>query len=361
MAFSGDKKSWTEFRYLLHDPQMGDDISSPRIELQRGTERTVLLGQKVEIDASNTKDNQEIARVWWDVRGKTVIDSDTTDYSPIELLKILLPAEYTIGKVPVTLHVMDISGNQSDLEITITVKAAELELREASARDTKIVGEVVSGDEGVNVWFIRDRDGRQEILSRGAVSGEDGTFVINDLSPTGGVILRDKDTKKAKVEVLETGKPVLLDETITQFVGSATEEMGLNISLHNNRGKEVATISFVAPEQSSIELPKKVGLLEKQVSSSLIQLADALEDTVVWREGKNNGVELWDNKSEIILGILTAQGQFESLVSDVYLRTQASADDRRPIVFEIWQNKVLRAQFSIPAPETITIEEKVDG
>ncbi len=360
IAFDKENKSWTRSKNLLHDPQSGDDVEAPRLELRRGTERSVLLGQKIELDASGSRDNQEIERVWWEVRGETMIDSQSNENSPQELLKILLPAEHHVGVVPVVLHVTDVSGNESVLSITITVKAPELELREASVRDLRVSGNVISGEEGIEVWFIRERDGRKEILSRTATSEENGSFVLENLSRTGGAVLRDKYTKKSRAEVLETGRPVLLDEKLTQTVQTATDEKSLNISLRENTGEEAAKLIFVAPEQSTFVLPKQEKLLDTKVSKTEVQLADAKKDSILWRKGVDGISELWDEEKQQVLGTIDSWGQFKSLVPDIYLQTQVSVDDTAPVVFEIWRNKILLAQFSHPVPRKIKITERVD-
>jgi hypothetical protein len=336
---------------------VGDDREPPQLQLRRGTHRSVLLNNKIEIDASTSTDNQEIARVWWEVRGKIVLDSDTTEYEPLEILKILLPAESRIGTSSVVLHAVDVSGNESELSITVDVKAPELKLQEASARDSRISGKVISGEEGVEVWFIREREGRQEMLSSSVVSQQDGAFVLEDMSRTGGVFLRDEKTNEARAEVLETGRPILLDDSLVQSVQSANNKNPLQIALKENTGENSATITFVAPKKKKITIPIEEKLLEK-VSWTDIQISDGEKDFISWREGTNGIIELWDEENEKIVGTIDQRGQFQSFSPDVYLRIQAAIREEDPIVFEVWKEKRILAQFSMPVPEKITVQEQ---
>ena len=357
-AFSGDHISWTRSKYLLHDPQKTDDVTAPQLNIRRGTQRTVLFGKEIEIDASNSYENQELERVWWEVKGVTLIDSDSSEHSPIELFKILLPAERHTHSFPVVLHALDISGNKSMLSIDIEVVAPKLLLREASARDARLSGKVISGTEGIETWFLRERDGRQEILSRTTTSGKDGSFVLEDLSRQGGALLHDKYTKKTRAEVLKTGRPVLLDEELTQFVKAATEKTPLSIDVREKTGETAMTVSFIAPKKQNISLPKKEGTVVTKISSTEIQLMDPEEDGITWRKTDDEQYELWDAAVSKAIGTLDTQGQFKSLLPSLYLRTQASVDDDTPVVFEVWKERHLLAKFSMPIPEKITIKEE---
>ena len=272
-------------------------------------------------------------------------------------MKILLPAEHHTYSFPVVLHALDISGNKSRLSIEIEVVAPKLLLREASARDARLSGKVVSGTEGIQTWFLRDRDGRQEILSRTTTSGKDGSFVLEDLSRQGGALLHDKYTKETRAEVLKTGRPVLLDEELSQFVKAATAKTPLSIDVREKTGETAMTVSFVAPKKQNISLPEKEGIVVTKISSTEIQLMDPEEDGITWRKINDERYELWDASVSKAIGTLDNQGQFKSLLPTIYLRTQASADDDTPVVFEVWRERHLLAKFSIPIPEKITIKE----
>jgi hypothetical protein len=356
LAFQGKNKSWTRSKYFLHDPQTGDDTIPPQLEVIRGTNRSVLLGQKIEIDASHSYENQEFARVWWESKGKTIIDSDSEEYAPLELLTILLPAEYRTGVFPVVLHAVDISGNESELFITIHVEAPELELREASARDAQVSGKVVSGDEGVEIWFIREREGRQEILSRTTESKSDGTFVLQNLSRTGGAILRDQYTKEPRAEVLETGRAVLSNENLTQVISAAKEETPLHISLREKTGESAATITYVASKQEKVSLPTTEGLLQN-VSAKEIKISNPQKERALWQTGEDGILELVDTTTRKIIGTVDRQGQFRTKDPEVYLKIQSAIDEKSPLIFEVWREKYVLAQFSMPSPEKITIDE----
>ena len=136
--------------------------------------------------------------------------------------------------------------------------------------------------------------------------------------------------------------------------------MELNIALYENTIEDAVVITYVSPEQSTLTLPKTEALLTKKVSRVKIQLADTLEDFVSWREGKGTFFELWDEREKEVLGRIDIQGQFESLVSNLHLKTQASAEDSIPVVFEIWREGILLAQFSMPVPTEIKIKETFD-
>lgn len=360
LSFQGKNKSWTRSKYFLHDPQTGDDIVSPQLEVIRGTNRSVLLGQKIEIDASHSYENQEWGRVWWEVKGKTVIDSDSEKYAPLELLTISLPPEYHTGSFPVVLHATDISGNSAELELTIEVNAPKLEIREASARDTQILGKVDSRKEGIEVWFIRERDGRQEVLSRSTKSKSDGTFIIEDLSQTGGAILRDQYTKKPCVEILETGRPVLANENLTQIVSAAKEDRPLHISLREKNGEDVANITFIAPKQERVLLPTEEGILQN-ITGTEIKISNPQKKRALWRSRKNGISELVEPTTQEIIGTVDTQGQFKTEDPEVYLKIKSAINEKAPLIFEIWKGKYVLAQFSMPSPEKIKIKEEISS
>lgn len=351
-AFKGDQSSWTRSNDLLHDPQPADDKTPPRIKLRRGIKRSVSMGQKIEIDATRTVEKKGIYRVWWEARGKVLIDSAMTDYSPMELLKVLLPAENTPSTFDVTLHVIDMSGNEAVEDIEVSVVNPRLELMEVSTRDALIKGRIEGNLKDVEVRFLRERNGREEIISRSAITDKDGGFEVKDLSRSGGVLLNDENTGDTKAEILANGRPVVLSDDLLPRVYTATDLNPLQVELTVPSGASAATISFVAPE-TDLEIPYGLG---RDMKSEELQIVDYLEDDVEWREAAYGNAELWNTTTGGVLGLIDNQGQFRKRDASVFLQLSEVADESEPMAFDVLYARKKVAEIIFPSFKEISVK-----
>ncbi len=353
-AFSKEGESFIYSKNLLHDPQLGDDKTPPEIIISQGSKVVAYITAPIEIDASESYDNQKISRVWWERDGKIFLDSKDKKYSITELLKIKLPAKNSPQTFSVTINIEDESGNISSQEIPIEIKVPKLELADVSRRDQEIRGRVVEGIPDLKVGFLRERKGRKDILEKTILSGENGEFILKNLSLEGPISLKNKYSKKKFAEILETGRPIITDE---KEAGTFIEKSPFSIKIKNSQLDEVADLAIKTSSENDIE----INSFQKEIPAKLaknsnqVLLVDANHnDNFVWVSSKQ-GATFLDNENKKTIGFMSNNGVFTTTdyLKKLAIKPKKAENEDSPLIFQIYNDKSLLAEFFIPIKEVI--------
>jgi hypothetical protein len=338
----------------LHDPQPGDDMEAPQIIISQGSKVEAFITAPIEIDASPSYDNQKISRVWWMSDGQIFLDSNNEKYSVRELLKIKLPAKNSPQTFSVTLNIADESGNFSTQEIPIEVKAPNLKLTDVSRREQTITGKITEGINGLRVGFLRERNGRKDILEKTTLSEKNGKFILRELGTEGNIVLKNKYSKENFAEILPTGRPILTNkkEAHTRLT---TPPFAIKIA--DSHLSELADLTIKTSSKDDIqvhafekEIPAK--LAEKSKSILVVDSND--NDNFVW-ESFTEGVSFLDSANHKTVGILNNNGIFTTTdyLSDLIIKPKKAETDNDPLVFQIFREKNKLAEFFIPIKKVI--------
>jgi hypothetical protein len=350
----------------IHDPQLSDDAKAPKIRIEGGTEIIVPVFQKVVIDATDSFDNREITEVFWDLNadldsnsdGDTENDFDfptsDLDFSAQELLKISLPARKSKGKSSIVLHTIDQSGNASSQKIEITAIAPEIKLFSASVRDKKIEGELKNKFANVPIYFNRKRNTRSEFIWKNPVfTDEKGKFEVQGIVDSGGIEVSENG--KTVLEILPTGRPIMLDDRFNFQVLPATAKFPFQVRLHNEKNIPVGYILFETKEAPVVIQEFTEGFLTSNLTNlSGVNVLDRnLEDRFQFKKfpesSKNkNSVAIIDREKSETIGILDGFGNFYITPdSQISFKIKKAINDTDSVVFEILVNKVVIGEFVV--------------
>lgn len=343
--FRGLKKDGESFTLpsFLHDPQITDDTFAPEVNIIGGTIIDATVFQPVKIDATGSMDNQNITRVWWDLHPEKDSDGDgnpendedfpsfdeKNTYFARDLLEVSLPPYEDTGTFFVVLLVKDSAGNLTSQKIEIRVSAPNLEIQEVSVRSSALEGKVANGTSGIPISLERNRNGEWENVGREEkiLSGDKGFFRVESLRTSGGVEILDP-AGKVVVEILENGRPIILDDVFDAVVESATKDHPVQIRI---RGEQKETIAILL-----LEIKNEEGVIfdegKLQFSEGVHILDREEKDTIELRKFPE-GVALVDAERSMTLGVVHEKGDFiSSLLS---LRLKSTEDQNAPLVFEI--------------------------
>ncbi|MCF7830457.1 hypothetical protein K9M41_00455 [Candidatus Gracilibacteria bacterium] len=338
-AFSKDGSSY-HIEKFLHDPQSGDDESSPQIKIIGGNKIKAALLQKVHIDATPTFDEQGIEKVWWDLRPTVDMDSngDSTDdqdfpsvkmNDPVRnLLEVYLPAYEKVGTYSVFLNVEDKEGNFSQEEIEIEVEVPDLSLFEASLRSRRVAGKVVSGQQGVPINIFRKRGENKvwDLLQKNDIESQSqGTFEITSLSLTGGIEVRD-EKKNIVAEILPTGRPVILDERFKVRVRSASNANSFQVEVYDDESPTQLAVAVISFTTKAVD----VVVIDRNEEDEFVFLPIEKNDNFM------GSVGLLDTETGDTLGILDEYGDFYLAPKvDITFQIKRAINETDSLVFEI--------------------------
>lgn len=351
------------FPKLLHDPQVSDDSTPPEIIILGGTQLRTSINQKLLIDATSTADEQELVDVWWDFDAGVDSDGDgdmendrdfpfeSSDYTPSQLLKIRLLPRSSVQEFKVVLNVKDASGNKNHERIEISVIAPELELVDASAGDKVIRGRLAGEYKDVPVWFLRDREGYESYVREDPVlSDKDGIFELREVSNTGGVEIIDQTTNMAVVEILETGRPVILDDRFGYQVFGANHLHPIRIRLRDEENTPLALIDFESMGEFAVEIVEEINPFLERVQvldrnpSDAVSFESFPSDTTLGGE-----VALVDSFVHETLGVVDQRGGFYfDLASGVSLQVKQALDEEERVVFEVVRGNEIVGEVFVP-------------
>ena len=354
VGFNSKGKSFTYSKNLLHDPQLGDDQTEPEIIISQGSKIVSFITQKIEIDASESYDNQKISRVWWKRDGKIFLDSNDEKYSVMQLLNIEIPAKNTPQTFFVTLNIEDESGNVATQEIPVEIIVPNLKLSDVSLRDQEILGKIVEGVPGLKVGFLRERNGRKDILEQTVLSGDNGRFVMGSLNTTGNILLKDKQTKKIIAEILETGRPVINNK---KEAHSRITKNPFAIKLFNSSNENLAVLNLKTTGKNDIQINSFVREIPANLArnSNNIQVVDSdNDDNFVWKSF-SDGVVFQDNLNNRTIGIMNNNGQFTTTdyLQNLAIKPKKAESEKDPLIFQIYNKEKILAEFFIPIKEII--------
>ncbi len=357
---------------FLTDPQKEDDRSPPQIRIKGGSELFAPMRQKILVDATRTSDEQLFKKVWWDLYPKKDSDGDgdstndvdfpkpDSDYPIERLLKIKLPPRAKAEEFSVFLHVQDPAGNVTSQEIKITVGAPALELQIASMDEHQLSGKVQEKLAKVPVWFLRSRAGVEDLLREEPVlSDKSGRFELSGLSASGGLEIIDKTTGKVVVEVLENGRPVIIDNRFGFNVQPATTSHPFRIRIRDEKNHSVLFLDF----STSGEKPVVVASSFDSLSEAVQVMDRNAGDRFVFHSFPESSVSagsvaLVDNENHKTLGVLDPRGDFYLVGnSGIHFGVKRAMHEEGPVIFEIFgPEKAVVGELFIPVEGIETIK-----
>ncbi|MDH3324614.1 MAG: hypothetical protein OEL89_03180, partial [Candidatus Peregrinibacteria bacterium] len=355
LAYSEDGEKSVILSKFVFDPQKADDTRSPSIVIKGGTNLYAQMFKKILVDASGTFDEQSLEEVWWDFApdydadgdGDATNDNDfpkDIEYAAADLLKILLPEQDEAGEFEIVINVQDVSGNVTSEIITINVEAPNLELFDASARSQNVLGKVEGDIAEIPVSFYRTRDGRTEILDDVPVfSDADGKFEVTDLSNSGGVEIIHNSTKEVMVEILETGRPVIINDEFGFKIESASILRPFRLKIRDKAGRPIAFVVFERGSEVTVEVEDLDGFTANNVENlegvhvldrntgdniSFIKFSDSSKYA--------GSVAVVDEKEKETMGILDGFGNFYiTSGAEITFQIKRASSEEDPVFFEI--------------------------
>ncbi len=358
--------------FYIHDPQIADDKTPPQIKLSRGNLVTMPIAQSIEIDASQTKDELPLMRVWWDFQSEFDSNGDgdyTNDadfplsnqsFIPRQLLKVKLPARSEMVDYDVFLHVEDWAGNVATQKISVEVDIPHIELQNATAGDGRVVGKIKSGAEDVLVFWERERAGVElDNFTVPSVSGKYGVLTKELSHGSQSVTLVSREGDKI-LSVLPTGRVEIFHSGWDVRVRSSNERSGVAVVALDERNHPVLVVSFFAEGKDEVEILHgylrgkygSVKVFDRNVEDGYVFMPFPLETV------GNGGVALVNKKAGRTEAVIDKYGRFEVIgASDLSLRIMKDNEDK-PVVFEILNNdQVVIGELLIPVQSAFRFQE----
>jgi hypothetical protein len=341
-AFQGFTKTGESFFFTkyLHDPQGASDTTPPEIYIAGGTNISAKVFTPVSVDASRSRDTDSgIGNVWWDLYPgyDTDKDGDTTNdkdfptdetVTPREVLKVSLPLYESEGTASVILHVEDEEGNHSQETLTITVTASQPQIEEATMRGRSILGSVRDSVEGIPIFVERNRRGQWEPIRQESIpTDRGGDFSMISMGTSGGIEIEDFANKEA-FEILENGRPILLNDMFDIIVRRATASRPTSIFLRDEQETTITSIAFEIPGKENVVLDEDE--LSFTSESSVHVLDRNTKDTILFEKTKEGNVLISSQSAP--LALIDKRGDFYGSL-DLQLKRAKNEND--PVVFEI--------------------------
>jgi hypothetical protein len=332
------------FQKYLHDPQTAFDFELPDIHVVGGTHVSAQMFAPVEIDASRTRDSEgTIARAWWDLYPAYDTDKDgdpTNDQdfptddsmSARDVLKVSLPPYETEGTSSVILHVEDENGNHAQETITIEVNSSTPELQEATVRGGSILGSVRDAEKNVPITVERNRWGEWEsIRPKPILTDGGGDFSIVDLGTSGGIEITDFAQKEA-FEILENGRPILINDLFDIVAQGANKTRPTSILLRDEQRTPVTAIAFSISGEANVVL--NTDSLEFTPEPSVHVRDRDNTDNITFRQTTEGNVLI--SRDTTPLALIDKRGDFYGELS---LGIRSETEETRPVVFEIFNGE----------------------
>jgi len=375
-AIKKNKKSYV-VPTSLYDPQLADDIKSPTIRVRGGVAITVPVFQKLVIDASESFDDHEISKVFWDLNAEIDSDGDgnsendfdfplaDSEHSATELLKISIPPRKQKGVSEIVINTEDPSGNVSSQKITITAIAPEIKLFSASVRDAKIEGTLKNKFANVPIYFSRKRNYRSEFIRETPIfTDEKGKFEMTDIISDGGIEITEMG--KVVAEILPTGRPIIFDDRFNFQVLPATEASPFGIRIHDEKNLAVGYV-FFETQESPVSIQDSTKELSDLSGANVwdTNLEDNFEFKVFPEnfDLHKNSVAVFDKEKPETLGILDGFGNFYISEDDnpesnpvISFRIKRAINDTDPVVFEILVDGTVIGEFFVSLVPAVFIQ-----
>ncbi len=328
---------------FLHDPQVEDDMSAPTISIKGGAVINVPVFQKVSLDATASLDDQNIAKVWWDLNLQKDSDKDgdsendqdfplkedAEKYFPRNLLKVALPPYEETGTFFVKLNVADLAGNTTSKKVEIRVSVPDISLYEASSRSASLEGRIKDGTQNIPISFERNRNGQWElILTEDALtSTASGVFRRENLRTSGGIEIIGP-SGEAVIEILETGRPVVINPLFDFVMLKADEKNPLRIELRNEQKQVIASLFFEKNSEEEVILDSDNLKFSEGMHVVDIDSKDSFEFI-----NFEKGLAIVDTTTSQTVGLFDKRGDFRS--ETLNLGIKPAEDQKTQLVFEI--------------------------
>jgi hypothetical protein len=256
------------------------------------------------------------------------------------------------------INIEDPSGNITSQDIQVDIEAPDLRLLDVSLRDQEISGKISEGKPNIKVGFLRERNGIKSILEKTIISEDGGGFVLNNLGDKGDIILKDPETNEKLVEILPTGRPIVID---SKKVKTTISTNPFAIKINNSKNESLVTINFktnpAKNDDIKIESSFKEISAKKARNMKEINVIDYnKDDYFVWKRF-NGGMALIDNLNNKTLGVLDNYGKFKStdFLKTLRIKPKKVKEEGNPVIFQIYndETKKLISEFFIPVKELI--------
>ena len=182
-------------------------------------------------------------------------------------------------------------------------------------------------------------------------SDANGELNILDLTTKGGLQIIDSNLKVVGVEILDTGRPVILDDRFGYTVHSATTSHPVLIRVRDKRNQPIVYVTFegkgTKPVQITVQVDPDLG--------DIVQVRDRNNsDKIVMKSFPETSVQygsvaIVDTQNHQTLGVVDPRGDMY-LVPDsgITLQIKRARTAEDPVIFEIFKNKSVVGELYIP-------------